>query len=104
MLKFFKYRQILGSYRMTKHFVSGGAGFIGSHLADKLISEGNELVVFDNQISGSTANIQHHMGEKGFTYVEGDLLDTEAFFNEGYFPTCSFEWRTRLPRFIWFDN
>ena len=39
--------------------LTGGAGFIGSHLADRLIADGHELIVLDNLITGSLSNIQH---------------------------------------------
>lgn len=40
---------------MTKYFVTGGAGFIGSHLVDRLISEGNQVTVYDNLVSGKNS-------------------------------------------------
>jgi len=58
-----------------KYFVTGGAGFIGSHLVDRLISEGHEITVYDNLSSGSKVFAQHHFGKKGFQLIEADLLD-----------------------------
>jgi len=58
-----------------KYFVTGGTGFIGSHLVDRLISEGHEITVYDNLSSGSKVFAQHHFGKKGFQLIEADLLD-----------------------------
>ena len=62
----------------TKYFITGGAGFIGSHLVDKLVEEGNSVTVYDNLISGRKENIQHHIGKKNFTFIQNDLLNVEA--------------------------
>jgi UDP-glucose 4-epimerase len=61
---------------MAKYFVTGGAGFIGSHLSEKLLAEGNQVTVYDNLISGSKENIKHLIGKKGFQFIQDDLLDT----------------------------
>lgn len=63
---------------MTKHFITGGAGFIGSHLADRLTAEGNEVTVYDNFASGKMDNIKQHLGKKGFHFIQADLLDFDA--------------------------
>ncbi len=60
-----------------KSFVTGGAGFIGSHLVDRLIAEGNQVTVLDNLSSGRMEFIQHHMGTDSFRFIEGDLLDLD---------------------------
>lgn len=57
--------------------ITGGAGFIGSHLADLLVKKGNEVTVFDNMTSGSLGFIDDHLGNDGFNFIECDLLDTE---------------------------
>jgi UDP-glucose 4-epimerase len=56
-------------------FATGGAGFIGSHLVDRLISEGHEVTAYDNLSSSSKVFAQHHFGKKGFQLIEADLLD-----------------------------
>ena len=61
--------------KAMKYFVTGGTGFIGSHLVDRLISEGHEITVYDNLSSGSKVFAQHHFGKKGFQLIEADLLD-----------------------------
>jgi len=58
--------------------VTGAAGFIGSHLTDRLLDLGHEVVGFDNLSSGDTANLTHAMVSPRFRFVEGDLLDSEA--------------------------
>jgi len=56
-----------------KVLVTGGAGFIGSHLVDKLMLDGHEVVVLDDLSSGSLENIENHLDEPGFRFVEGDI-------------------------------
>jgi UDP-glucose 4-epimerase len=55
--------------------VTGGAGFIGSHLADALIARGDHVVALDNFSTGSTANIKHIT--KNFEIIDGDIRNTE---------------------------
>jgi UDP-glucose 4-epimerase len=59
-----------------KYLVTGGAGFIGSHIATALVERGDEVRVFDNLSSGSRMNLAH-LGPK-VELVEGDLLDAAA--------------------------
>src|SRR6185369_13558060 len=53
--------------------VTGGAGFIGSHLCDRLLAEGNSVVAVDNFATGRPANIQHLRNESRFEFVEQDI-------------------------------
>lgn len=53
--------------------VSGGAGFIGSHLCDRLVEAGHEVVVLDNLVTGSAANLAHLVGTRGFELREHDV-------------------------------
>jgi dTDP-glucose 4,6-dehydratase len=53
--------------------VTGGAGFLGSHLTDALLARGEEVVCIDNLATGSTDNIEHLFGHAGFTFVEHDV-------------------------------
>ncbi len=61
--------------------VTGGAGFLGSHLCDRLIAEGHRVICIDNLITGDTANIAHLMGNKQFRFVHHDV--TEYIFLDG---------------------
>lgn len=58
---------------MARVVVAGGAGFLGSHLIDALLDRGDEVVCVDNLVTGSTTNIEHRFGHRGFTFVEQDV-------------------------------
>ena len=58
---------------MTRALVSGGAGFLGSHLCDRLLQEGLEVVALDDLSTGSRDNIQHLFGRKDFRFVLHDV-------------------------------
>ena len=58
-----------------KAFVAGGAGFIGSHLVDRLIAQGAEVTVYDNLTSGKEEFIQQHNENPRFKFIKGDLLE-----------------------------
>ena len=49
--------------------ITGGAGFIGSHLAERLLEHGHEVMVLDNLSTGSIDNIAHLKGHAGFSYA-----------------------------------
>jgi dTDP-glucose 4,6-dehydratase len=53
--------------------VTGGAGFLGSHLGDRLLDRGDEVIAIDNLVTGDVANIEHNFGRPGFTFVEHDV-------------------------------
>jgi dTDP-glucose 4,6-dehydratase len=53
--------------------VLGGAGFIGSHLVDRLLERGSEVVVVDNLLTGRHDNAQRHRGERGYQYLQHDI-------------------------------
>jgi UDP-glucose 4-epimerase len=61
-----------------KVFITGGAGFIGSHLVDRLLKDGGEVTVFDNLCSGKMEFLGHHENDPNFKFVQGDLLDLDA--------------------------
>src|SRR4030043_236587 len=58
-----------------KALVTGGAGFIGSHLAERLLKDGNEVVVVDNLSTGSLKNIEGFKKHRAFDFVRGDIRD-----------------------------
>src|SRR5690348_2828313 len=53
--------------------VTGGAGFLGSHLCDRLLAEGHDVICLDNLITGRRENIQHLDGNPSFTFVLHDV-------------------------------
>lgn len=55
--------------------VTGGAGFLGSHLCDRLLAEGHEVVAMDNLITGSTDNIAHLAGNQNFTFIKHNITN-----------------------------
>lgn len=60
------------SKRFSKILVTGGAGFIGGHIVDRLLADNYEVVVFDNLSSGNLENIPHK-DNKDFSFVRGDI-------------------------------
>jgi dTDP-glucose 4,6-dehydratase len=53
--------------------VTGGAGFLGSHLCDRLLAEGHDVIAMDNLITGSTDNIAHLAGNRRFQFIHHDV-------------------------------
>jgi UDP-glucose 4-epimerase len=60
-----------------KILVTGGAGFIGSHLVDSLMKKKNEVIVIDNLISSSTQYIQKYFESEKFQFIEGDIRNLD---------------------------
>lgn len=58
---------------MARIVVTGGAGFLGSHLCRALLDRGDDVVAIDNLVTGSVANIEELFGRSGFTFVEHDV-------------------------------
>ncbi len=59
---------------MKTYVVAGGAGFIGSHLVERLLSEGSKVICIDNLITGSESNASEFYSNKNFTFVNHDLI------------------------------
>lgn len=60
---------------MRKVLVTGGAGFLGSHLCDKLISEGHEVICLDNFFTGTRRNIRHLLNNPNFELMRHDVMN-----------------------------
>lgn len=59
-----------------KIIVTGGAGFLGSHLCDKLIEQGNQVICIDNLLTGNAGNIAYLQNSEDFQFVEADACDS----------------------------
>jgi len=66
------------SCKYSNALVTGGAGFIGSHVVERLLTEGMTVSVLDNLEKGSLENISRHTGNKNFHFVRGDVRDYKA--------------------------
>jgi dTDP-glucose 4,6-dehydratase len=66
---------------MARILITGGAGFIGSHLADRLLADGHTVVVVDNLLTGHIRNISHLVGHERFQFIKHDV--TEYIYVEG---------------------
>ncbi len=58
---------------MARVLITGGAGFLGSHLCDRFIAEGDDVICFDNLLTGSPDNIAHLIGNPHFTFIHHDV-------------------------------
>ncbi|MCA1744488.1 MAG: SDR family NAD(P)-dependent oxidoreductase, partial [Bacteroidales bacterium] len=58
--------------------VTGGAGFIGSNITDRLLTQENKVVCLDNFSTGKRANIVHHQSNPDFRLIEGDIRNLET--------------------------
>ena len=61
--------------------ITGGAGFIGSHLCDRLLADGHEVIAMDNLSTGSVDNVAHLAGHARFRFIKYDV--TEYIFIDG---------------------
>ena len=62
--------------------ITGGAGFIGSHLCDRFLAEGHQVIAMDNLSTGTTDNITHLAGRDGFSFIKHDV--TNYIYVEGH--------------------
>ncbi|MFA7534552.1 MAG: UDP-glucuronic acid decarboxylase family protein [Desulfuromonadales bacterium] len=75
-----------GAGRAKQVLVTGGAGFIGSHLCARLLADGNQVICLDDFSTGSSANIGHLIGQRNFQVIEHDIslplhLEVEQIYN-----------------------
>lgn len=66
---------LLGLPLIMRILITGGAGFLGSHLCDKLLAQKHEIVCLDNLFTGSKANIAHLLDHPNFEFVRHDVID-----------------------------
>ena len=64
-----------------KILITGGLGFIGSHLSELLLTKGNQVVVIDDLSSGSLRNVSSVTSDKNFTLIQGSILDVDLVKN-----------------------
>lgn len=62
-------------YRRKRIAITGGAGFLGSHLCDRLIQEGNDVICIDNLFTGCKDNIRHLMDDSYFEFIRHDITE-----------------------------
>jgi len=63
---------------MAKFFITGGAGFIGGHIVNRLMNEGHQVTVYDNLITGQRKWIEQYIGKPNFKFIQADILDMET--------------------------
>jgi len=76
----------MNTYSNKKILITGGAGFIGSHLCEKLLLEGNEVICVDNYFTGSKSNVKHLMDYPKFELIRHDItfplyLEVDEIYN-----------------------
>ncbi len=65
----------MASHRKPVSVVTGGAGFLGSHLTDRLLAEGHRVIAIDNLLTGSVANIEHLAGHSDYRFIRHDVTN-----------------------------
>jgi dTDP-glucose 4,6-dehydratase len=65
----------MGSSKSTTSLITGGAGFLGSHLADRLLAEGHRVIAVDNLTTGNLANLEHLAGNERFRFIKADVTE-----------------------------
>lgn len=72
-------RQLPNSEYPMRILITGGAGFLGSHLCDRLIQDGHEVICLDNLFTGRKSNVSHLFGNPAFEFVRHDVIDPFKF-------------------------
>jgi UDP-glucuronate decarboxylase len=73
------YPQVSKNKDRKRVLVTGGAGFVGSHLVDRLMLMGHDVIVVDNFFTGSKRNIDHWMGHPNFELIRHDVIRTTLY-------------------------
>src|SRR2546423_7429250 len=60
---------------LKRILVTGGAGFVGSHLCDRLVAQGHDVICIDNLFTSQKQNIQHLLGKPNFEFIRHDVVD-----------------------------
>lgn len=60
---------------MPRTIITGGAGFLGSHLCERMLAEGHDVICMDNLITGDMDNIAHLIGKDGFSFIKQDVTE-----------------------------
>lgn len=94
------------SHTYSKILVTGGAGFIGSHLVDRLLREGFEVTLIDDLSSGNLENVRHHTSKKDFHFIQGDIRnfnlvkrtvkEVDALFHEAAVLSWTDSWKSLI--------
>ena len=68
------FNERIKTHNTKRVLITGGAGFLGSHLCDRLVSQGHDVLCVDNFFTGSKKNIEHLMGEPNFEIIRHDIV------------------------------
>jgi len=87
---------------MKRILVTGGSGFLGSHLCERLLNEGNEVLCVDNLFTGRKNNIYHLLDNKNFEFMRHDItfpmyVEVDEIYNLAC-PASPVHYQCRLPR------